>query len=59
MAQAQVAVRLGQLTAVLMSAGLLVPAVINDAKDLTARLQGVPIPQCAIWSVTRPPCRHR
>jgi len=57
MAQAQVAVRLGQLTAVLMSVGFLIPAVINDAKDLAARLQGSSIPQCAIWSITRPPCR--
>lgn len=37
--------------------GFLLPALANDAKDLFTRLQGAPIPQCATWSVTRPPCR--
>jgi len=39
-------------------AAFLVPAVINDAKDLSTRLSGEPIPQCAIWSVTRPACKR-
>lgn len=59
MAQAQAAVRLGQLSAIAISLGFLIPAVVNDTKDLTARLNGHAIPQCAIWSVTRPPCRHQ
>lgn len=59
MAQAQLAVRLGQLSAIAMALGFLIPAAINDTKDLTTRMQGRSIPQCAVWSVTRPPCRNR
>ena len=59
MAQAQAAARLGQLSVIALSLGFLIPAVVNDIKDLAARLDGHAIPQCAIWSVTRPPCRHQ
>jgi hypothetical protein len=48
---------LGKLGVIAICSGFLIPAVANDAKDLTARLQGEPIPRCAVWSVTRPPCR--
>jgi hypothetical protein len=37
--------------------GFLLPALVNDAKDFLTRIQGAPIPQCATWSLTRPPCR--
>jgi len=39
-------------------AAFVIPAAINDAKDLTARASGQQVPQCAVWSVTRPACRR-
>jgi hypothetical protein len=43
---------------VLLLGCFVVPAAINDARDLHAHLQGAPVPQCATWSITRPPCRR-
>lgn len=47
-----------QVMVILVAAGFLVPATGNDIKDLSARLAGESIPACAIWSITRPPCRR-
>jgi hypothetical protein len=47
-----------QLLVILVAAGFLVPATGNDIKDLAARASGNPVPQCAAWSVLRPPCRR-
>jgi len=47
-----------QVMVMLVAAGFLVPATGNDIKDLAARASGNPVPQCATWSVTRPPCRR-
>ena len=48
----------GQLLVIAIITGFLSPATGNDLKDLSTRLAGDPIPACATWSITRPPCRR-